>query len=383
MQELSPKLVAELASVAYQAMAPLNNGKLRLDTSQDIDTHFTFNISSKAVNGTSGGYVAKVKNQKTGFALIGQGKSTQYKDDIVIAVRGTNFVSLNDLSTDARASTSSTERGALVHAGFNSVFESMKKELLPYINMLPANATLHCVGHSLGGAIAALIADWAKQKILNVKLYSIGAPKVGFADFALKHTNSLGQENIFRCTKGCDPVPMVPVWPFVHAPYNGYEYRVDNSGFINPIKHRVKYYMQDMKSNDWNSYQRKMSFNSHKRVTLDVRLSHQVSRDLFWMNRLSEALLTLLRQLGHGIASRLQSGIANGLNFYDQIAMVLSDVTLHNATFTGQLHGLLAHMLVFAGHATRKVETLSYEFIRWVFEKTIQVVNRLAREALN
>ena len=40
-------------------------------------------------------------------------------------------------------------------------------------------------------------------------------------------------------------------------------------------------------------------------------------------------------------------------------------------------------MLVFAGHATRKVETLSYEFISWVFKKTIQVVNRLAREALN
>jgi pimeloyl-ACP methyl ester carboxylesterase len=383
MGTLSPNMVVELSTVAYAVQKTQKTKRFDFDVSKNLANHFNFNSFSKPVMGTSGGFVAKAKNQQTGFALIGQGKSEQYKDDIVIAVRGTNFASLNDLSTDARASTSSTERGALVHAGFNSVFESMKKELSPYINLLPANATLHCVGHSLGGAIATLIADWAKQQLLNVKLYSIGAPKVGFADFALKHTNSLGQENIFRCTKGCDPVPMVPVWPFVHAPYNGYEYRVDNSGFVNPIKHKVKYYMQDMKSNDWNSYQRKMSFNSHKRVTLDVRLSHQVSRDLFWMNRLSEALLTLLRQLGHGIASRIQSGIANGLNFYDQIAMVLSDVTLHNATFTGQLNGLLAHMLVFAGHATRKVETLSYEFIRWVFEKTIQVVNRLAREALS
>lgn len=383
MGTLSPNMVVELSSIAYSTLQMKKQKRFSFDTSKSLSNHFNFDSFSKPVMGTSGGFVAKARNQQTGFALVGQGKSQEYKNDIVIAVRGTNFASLNDLSTDARASTSSTERGALVHAGFNSVFESMKTELSKYINLVPANATLHCVGHSLGGAIATLIADWAKQRLANVKLYSIGAPKVGFADFALKSTNSLGQENIFRCTKGCDPVPMVPVWPFVHAPYNGYEYRVDNSGFVNPIKHRVKYYMQDMKSNDWHSYQRKVSFNSHKRVTLDARLSHQVSRDLFWMNRLSEALLTLLRQLGNGVAARIQSGISNGLNFYDQIAMVLSDVTLHNATFTGQLNGLLAHMLVFAGHASHKVKTLSYDFIKWVFEQTIKTVNRLAREALN
>ncbi len=57
--------------------------------------------------GTSGGFVAKTKNQQTGFALVGRGKIQEYKNDIVIAVRGTNFASLNDLSTDARASTRS------------------------------------------------------------------------------------------------------------------------------------------------------------------------------------------------------------------------------------------------------------------------------------
>ena len=383
MKELTPELVVDLASTAYQAMNPLSNGRLLLDTSQNLDVHFTFSQSSKPIAGTSGGFIANAQNRKSGFVLVGQGKSVQYKNDIVIAVRGTNFASLNDLSTDARASTSSTERGALVHAGFNSVFESMKTELAQYISLVPSHATLHCVGHSLGGAIAGLIADWAQQQLANVKLYTLGAPKVGFSDFALKHTNSLGQENIFRCTKGCDPVPMVPVWPFVHAPYNGYEYRVDNSGFINPIKHRVKYYEQDMRARDWASYQRKMIFNSHKRVILDARFSHQVSRDLFWMNRLSEALLTLLRQLGGGLATSIQSGISNGLNFYDQIAMVLADVSIHNATFTGQLQGLLAHMLVFSGQIGRKVKDLSYEFIRWVFTRTLQVINRLAREALS
>lgn len=159
MNKLTPSMVAELSSIAYDVQKQSVLKRNIINVSINLEKHFNFNVSPKPVMGTSGGYVAKARNQQTGFALIGQGQSEQYKDDIVIAVRGTNFASLNDLSTDARASTSSTELGALVHAGFNSVFESMKKELLPYINMLPANATLHCVGHSLGGAIAALIAD--------------------------------------------------------------------------------------------------------------------------------------------------------------------------------------------------------------------------------
>ncbi len=34
-----------------------------------------------------------------------------------------------------------TERGALVHAGFNSVFESMKTELSEYINLVELELT--------------------------------------------------------------------------------------------------------------------------------------------------------------------------------------------------------------------------------------------------
>lgn len=192
----------------------------------------------------------------------------------------------------------------------------MKAELIPIIQQVPANGTLHCVGHSLGGAIAGLIADWAKSQLTHVKLYTIGAPKIGFADFALKHTNSLGQENIYRCAKSCDPVPMVPVWPFVHAPYNGYMYQTSNEGFINPLKHKLKYYQQDMNGNNWGKFQRVVSFHSHKRVYLNATSCNQVRRDLFWMNRLSEALLTLIRQLGGGLASRIQAGVSNGLNLY-------------------------------------------------------------------
>ncbi|WP_119967631.1 hypothetical protein [Shewanella japonica] len=52
-------------------------------------------------------------------------------------------------------------------------------------------------------------------------------------------------------------------------------------------------------------------------------------------------------------------------------------------TFTEQLNGLLAHMLVFAGHKGHQIKTLTFDFFRWVFEQKIKTVNRLAREALS
>lgn len=80
---------------------------------------------------------------------------------------------------------------------------------------------VHCVGHSLGGAVASLAADWVSRTLkLPTKLYTIGAPRVG-TDWLVKSTTaSIREENIFRVYHSTDPVPMVPLYPFMHALYN-------------------------------------------------------------------------------------------------------------------------------------------------------------------
>jgi len=101
------------------------------------------------------------------------------------------------------------------------------------------------------------------------------------------------------------------------------------------------------------------------------------------MNRLSEALMTVLRQAKLGVLNTLQSGVANGLNLYDKIAMILANNSFHTVDLTGPINGLLACMLAFAGYARTKIKELSAEFIKWVFEKTLQMVNKVAQKALS
>ena len=89
--------------------------------------------------------------------------------------------------------------------------------------------------HSLGGALATLGANWIKaQYKVPVKLYTFGSPRVGHNPFAIQSETSLN--GIYRAVHRSDPVPMVPVWPFVHA---GNEYRISTCVSLTGAAHKM------------------------------------------------------------------------------------------------------------------------------------------------
>src|SRR5262249_17886627 len=78
---------------------------------------------------------------------------------------------------------------------------------------------IHCVGHSLGGAVANLVAYYLKSSYANdVKLYTFGAPRVG-TYFGLPKAleKKLGESNIYRVSHQLDPITMIPTFPFLHV----------------------------------------------------------------------------------------------------------------------------------------------------------------------
>lgn len=92
----------------------------------------------------------------------------------------------------------------------------MLGDINTFINQQPGTTMVHCIGHSLGGAIANLAAEWAANTLnKKVKLYTFGSPRVGFASggFANKLTTALLPENIHRVYHNNDPVPMIPTFP--------------------------------------------------------------------------------------------------------------------------------------------------------------------------
>ncbi|XQF94232.1 lipase family protein (plasmid) [Pseudoalteromonas espejiana] len=153
---------------------------------------FNFSVNPGAVQGVTGGFFSHLFNLSTGFALVGHGLG-DYQGDSVITIRGTN--SLRDGLTDGHFGLSGGSNGSMVHAGFNKTFYSMKPALQEFVEAnIKDKVTdcIHLVGHSLGGALATLSADWIRAEYsIPVKLYTFGSPRVGLENFSQAATSEL------------------------------------------------------------------------------------------------------------------------------------------------------------------------------------------------
>ncbi len=200
MSTLSPVIASDIASAAYQAR--LKRKSISLQNSTKV--HFTFDVKN-IISGTSGGFFYR---PSSGFLIAGLGVSEVYKRDIVFSFRGTK--TLADGLTNATANAKGTQSGELVHNGFQGTLNSMIPEIKSFLKRSQSSEVLniHCVGHSLGGALATLAANWLKSSSeisAKVHLYTFGAPRVGGKNFSINATQRV--DSIFRCVNGADPVP--------------------------------------------------------------------------------------------------------------------------------------------------------------------------------
>ena len=70
--------------------------------------------------------------------------------------------------------------------------------------------TVYLTGHSLGGAIAQIMGLWLDARGYNVQIYTFGSPKVSTTFFGSKPSH-------YRVALRNDPVPFVPMFPFLHS----------------------------------------------------------------------------------------------------------------------------------------------------------------------
>lgn len=133
---------------------------------------------------------------------------------VLISVRGTQEI-LADASRDADARQVPIEDGVgQAHRGFYGGFQAAKPFVERYLNSFyTGEQTLIVCGHSLGGAIALLLADWLRRKWSDdTQLYTYGAPRAGDAAF-VKAAQPLTHHRIVNHN---DPVPAVPL-PWMDA----------------------------------------------------------------------------------------------------------------------------------------------------------------------
>lgn len=123
-----------------------------------------------------------------------------------------------------------------VHAGFMNSWLNTRSTVLPHIltalqNNPEYEVTL--VGHSLGGAVAALAGLEMRLKGWDPKVTTFGEPMVGnaaFVDFLDKHfqlgdysksTHAPEAQRFHRVTHVDDPIPLLPLREWGYAPHAG------------------------------------------------------------------------------------------------------------------------------------------------------------------
>ena len=212
--ELSPKQAGEVADSTYALRLSDNMIDAAAGAAAARDDFAI--VSGQRLTGATGIGPA---SRTTGFGYIAFGKSGPRQGECLLAIRGTEKSSAHDWLTNTHMAGVQGPGGYTVHAGF----WNLAAGILPQIQggLRGRNPSLiHAVGHSLGGATATLIADALNRShVADIKLYTFGAPRAGIENHASALTRNLGRHNIFRAYHHTDPVPMVPVFPYAHVPF--------------------------------------------------------------------------------------------------------------------------------------------------------------------
>jgi triacylglycerol lipase len=159
------------------------------------------------------GFVAHFFNNKGSQAYL-----LKNAHDLIVVCRGTQPTEFADIAADldARMVPSSTGIGH-VHKGFKTSVDNIWPELEEQLKTFGKTRTVWCTGHSLGAAMATLLA-YRLQRTEDCPnpqaLYTYGSPKVGNNKY-VKQIESIGLLH-FRFVNNADIVARVPVWPYRH-----------------------------------------------------------------------------------------------------------------------------------------------------------------------
>ncbi|KAG6757277.1 hypothetical protein POTOM_037584 [Populus tomentosa] len=152
---------------------------------------------------------------------------------LIVAFRGTEQVRWKDLRTDLMVVPTGLnperiggdfKQEVQVHSGFLSAYDSVRIRIISIIKLLisyvdngaepPFKWHVYVTGHSLGGALATLLAlelsssQLVKRGAISVTMYNFGSPRVGNKKFAEVYNQKV--KDSWRVVNHRDIVPTVP-----------------------------------------------------------------------------------------------------------------------------------------------------------------------------
>lgn len=366
---LEPIFAAELASNVYSIKDKFGRKGFILKYKEDMDID-----ESIVSEGKTGAFIAVKKTHVMAFMGIGKGK---YVGHAFVAIKGT--ASLYDALTDLNTGVHSSHTGFGVHQGFYYAFDSILNDLRTFLIGLKGVRVIHCVGHSLGGAIATLAADWIKKAniVPTVGLYTFGSPRVGLEPFANQCTSALRPENIFRVHHKTDPVPMVPTWPFCHVPDSSQDYLLYSPMGGAPWEyHFMKHYIDSVKgAGSWLAM-RRVRPQGH----MDMAIEHWLRSDgviSFTTNTLGlmdAALVYVLKKVANAAGILAVGGFATTFTLLDRLAIFMAKAAKLQVEVSVWVFRLIKKMAALIGIKVKEGVSLTVEFVRTIFLRLHQKI---------
>jgi hypothetical protein len=380
--ELSPAISSTLALQVYDVNGG-NPKALKVFLKNSI---FSQQGGADVLKAEVGGRILRATTDAFGLCTKGAG---QYKNDLFLIFRGTTEANNKaDFITDARIGITRSQTGLPVHIGFNHTFNSMLPDIRNYILEAKATGVVHCIGHSLGGAVASLAADWvAKNTANHARLYTFGAPRVGTEWFVKSTTDSILAKNMFRVYHRTDPVPMVALYPFMQAPFQHNGYFI---GSAEPLSsgaaHSMAKYVLSVKGRSWVQLSsipdQPYSVEAAIENWLQSKTPVSSSSPTFW-RWIDSALIYVLKKVAMASILTLQGVLIGAFTLADRIAYILAkgiDLADHLSIW---IEHLMRKMMQALGMRVVKArEELTRSLIRYVLRRITETAGRDARNAL-
>jgi triacylglycerol lipase len=379
--ELSPGESAEIANSAYA---------LRLSTDM-LDAATAAPKARDAFDLRGGlrltgvtGLGAPALQQRTGFGYVAFGKGSR-KGECLISVRGTFKTSACDWITNARMAGVRGPSGFSVHAGFWAAARSLLPQVRDELRVHHDISTIHIVGHSLGGAIATLMADSLGDIGCGLKLYTFGAPRSGVELHAAYLTEKLGTGNIHRAWHDTDPVPMVPIFPYSHVPYRSQAHAMKGPGKrVNVDAHLMPEYIRSVGESSWASLPMLQSkpgslesaeawlAEAADNGGMSIMLSATALR--FILSALDE----ILKQLGNAAGLTL----LGGATIIDSLSRLLYSGALQSIRLAGMIRNLMLAAMRFMGRVVSAGVNITVGFVQYVLDLLFRFIATVALRAV-
>jgi triacylglycerol lipase len=383
MPALNPFLIASLARSVYR-LTELGSLSLAIEElNRTYTNQFSFSETNLLKGKTGGPGIIKCQTA-FGFTLIGEGALDGH---YFMLLRGTNY--LADWLTNLNITVSRSTSGQPVHDGFNAAFKSMQPKLTEFMNALPKTkpVTIHCVGHSLGGALATVCAEWVVNSYgMHPYLYTFGSPRVGMVGFADTCTKRVGNSNIFRAYHKTDIVPFIPVWPFIHTPYRSQDYYIPSPGnYPSAEYHSMVHYIESVKGKSWQVLGGlKPEQKSDEGIANWLKQNTPLSMTITNIEWLNHALIYVLKKCVQGAEWLISDAFTSSFTLMDKLAYILSKGVNLAETISSWVVYLIHKIMRILGYG-RMVDAaeMTRDFIQTILVQLQQRLNQYAKAALS